>query len=206
MTAPPSPAEREALASIHAAEVALVAAAGQWQAARVAPAWAYAVVASKFLAASSPHSLGLYWDRAAWAGEHLAACVAGFAAVFHPRDLRIVAALGETATPLTTVPTPRTVRYRDVMAADVVMHVGAAAQAVPPRSGSHVVWVGATPPPFAPSPARPADIFAAASMGISEACAALPPAWQKLSDIVAGRIDGRQLDEITVTWLCTDAG
>ncbi|MBK9071249.1 MAG: hypothetical protein IPL79_09650 [Myxococcales bacterium] len=200
--APASPEARDALAAIHAAEVALVAAAGHWHAASVAPAWAYAVVASKFLAASSPHSLGLYWDHEAWAGANLAASVAGFAAVFHPRDVRVVATRSDAATAPTIAPPPRAVRYRDVMAADVVMHVGDAPELVTPRGGSHVVWVSATPPPFAPTPTRPTDIFAAASLGASEACAALPPGWQKLSDIVAGRIDGRQLDEITVTWLC----
>lgn len=194
------------LAVIAAAETALVASAGQWQAAAVAPPWAYAVVASKFLAASSPHSLGLFCAHDAEASRYFEQTAAGFAAVFRPRDIRILQSISTAA--LAAPPTGttlRNVRYRDVMAADIVVHAGNQVEESKPRPGSHVVWIAPSPPPFSAALEHPGAIFAAVALQPSDAVASLTAPWVRLGDIVAGRIDGRQLDEITVTWICTNA-
>lgn len=190
----------DALAAIAAAEASLVAAAGHWQATPGAPPWAYAVVASKFLAASSPHSIGIMGLPPA----ALADAVAGYRAVFAPRDLRVTSATEASALAAdvrcASVPA-RVVRYRDVMAADIVLHVGAAPAGMPsiaPRPGSHIIWCADAPPPFDVAMAQPTTICAALTLaGVSAPGAP----WARLTDIVAGRIDGRQLDEVTVTWL-----
>jgi len=195
-------------ATLATAETMLVAAAGSWHIDEAVPAWAIAVVASKFLAASAPHSLGIYWDEAAWPAAHaqarLAETMAGFAAVFAPRDLRVPRRDGFGAPSGT-----RPLRYREVMAADIVFHVGESNELVAPRAGSHLVWIAATPPPLVPESSPSTAMFAGVQHGTPSCQEAVDTpfaaAWLRLSDIIAGRIDGRQLDEITVTWIRTRA-